>query len=590
MSTTRPSDRGADPRDDTPDDLDALVPSADLETALPRAGGTAMTRLARWVTGGPGGRGFAVAQAVRRGWWAASDAAVVMAGRLRAAPGPSRPGTVVRRTPVGRVRAEMDPRATPLAVHGRTLAVVAAALEARGVRYFAVPGQPLRVSLAVAERDALGLRAALADAAAAAPLHAGVLRRGRVLSLREVARLPRHAVRKPGVTRVVVPATDPAGAEVLAADDGVDVEVWPARPDGVLVAPRRNRFGPFVDPAALVPDRVAVGDLSLPSFADLVGPHPDDVRFPVDVVYTWVDGDDPAWRERMTAARAAATGHRPAHATAEARFRGFDELRYSLRSVEMYAPWVNHVWLVTDRQVPSWLRTDHPRLTVVDHRDIWVDPELLPVFNSHAIESQLHRIDGLAEHYVYLNDDVFLGRALPPSALFEPGGALRFFPSSSQVGIGPRAADDPATVAAAKNGRQLLRRSVGVSPTQKITHVAHAQRRSVAYELAERFAEDYRRVAGSRFRSADDISPVWLHQWYAHATGRAVAMRLAYQYVDLVSPAAQRRLRILARRRDLDVFCLNQSEDPAVDPGVLRRRLGAFLQAYYPFTSSFELD
>src|SRR5699024_11177654 len=127
--------------------------------------------------------------------------------------------------------------------------------------------------------------------------------------------------------------------------------------------------------------------------------------FPIDAVYTWVDDADQAWRER----RAAAAGEDPPSPLAggSIRFRNRDELRYSLRSLFAYAPWIRNVYVVTDAQRPSWL-DDDPRITVVDHRELFPDDSVLPFFNSHAIESVLHRIPGLAEHFLYLNDDVFL--------------------------------------------------------------------------------------------------------------------------------------------------------------------------------------
>jgi hypothetical protein len=553
-------------------------------------GSTSLTRLARQVTGGPGGRAFGVGQWVRRLWWAVLSAADRLGRLLRPAPGSPSVATAVRRCRDGRVRAVVDATATPGAVHRASVAAVSAALSAHSVDYVAVPDRWGRVRLALSDADAGRAHDALLSVPADAPLHLGLIRRGQVTGLRGAARVPTRRMRSARAVRAVLPATDPDGRGVIGADDGVDVEFWGRRPDGTWVAPRPNRFAATLDPSVLRPATLELDELALPSYAELLARHPDDVTFPVDAVFTWVDGDDPAWRERMTAAREEVTGVHAAHATAEARFRGLDELRYSLRALAANAPWVNHVWLVTDGQVPSWLRTDHPRLTVVDHRDIWVDPALLPVFNSHAIESQLHRIDGLAEHFVYFNDDVFLGRPVEPSLFFEPGGAARFYPSSSQVGVGPWQPSDPAPAAAAKNGRALLLDSVGVSPTQKLTHVPHAQRRSVGYELAERFPDDYRRVAGSRFRSVEDISPVWLGLWYAQATGRAITATMAYRYIDVVRPGAFRAMRVLRSRRDLEVFCLNQSQDSTVDADRLRRALGDFLCAYYPFRSSFEAD
>lgn len=99
-----------------------------------------------------------------------------------------------------------------------------------------------------------------------------------------------------------------------------------------------------------------------------------------------------------------------------------EELRYSLRSVWKYAPWIRHIWVVTNGQVPYWLNTEHPRLTVVQHRDIYANLSHLPVFASPSIESHLHRIPGLASKFLYFNDDVMLGNYIWPDDFYTQAG------------------------------------------------------------------------------------------------------------------------------------------------------------------------
>ncbi|NXW04145.1 GNPTA phosphotransferase, partial [Fregetta grallaria] len=50
------------------------------------------------------------------------------------------------------------------------------------------------------------------------------------------------------------------------------------------------------------------------------------------------------------------------------RFEDNEELRYSLRSIERHAPWVRHIFIVTNGQIPSWLNLDNPRITIVTHQ------------------------------------------------------------------------------------------------------------------------------------------------------------------------------------------------------------------------------
>ncbi|CAG5927464.1 N-acetylglucosamine-1-phosphotransferase subunits alpha/beta [Menidia menidia] len=100
------------------------------------------------------------------------------------------------------------------------------------------------------------------------------------------------------------------------------------------------------------------------------------------------------------------------------RFEDNEELRYSLRSVEKHAPWVRHIFIVTNGQIPSWLNLDNPRVTVVSHQDIFLNDSHLPTFSSPAIETHIHRIPGLSQRFIYLNDDVMFGKDVWPDDFY----------------------------------------------------------------------------------------------------------------------------------------------------------------------------
>uniref|UniRef100_G1KST6 N-acetylglucosamine-1-phosphotransferase subunits alpha/beta n=1 Tax=Anolis carolinensis TaxID=28377 RepID=G1KST6_ANOCA len=100
------------------------------------------------------------------------------------------------------------------------------------------------------------------------------------------------------------------------------------------------------------------------------------------------------------------------------RFEDNEELRYSLRSIERHAPWVRHIFIVTNGQIPSWLNLDNPRLTIVTHQDIFQNLSHLPTFSSPAIESHIHRIAGLSQKFIYLNDDVMFGKDVWPDDFY----------------------------------------------------------------------------------------------------------------------------------------------------------------------------
>ncbi|XP_041782624.1 N-acetylglucosamine-1-phosphotransferase subunits alpha/beta [Anopheles merus] len=128
----------------------------------------------------------------------------------------------------------------------------------------------------------------------------------------------------------------------------------------------------------------------------------------IDVVYTWVNGSDPQFLQEL--ARYSPTRD-------NARYDDKNELRYSLRSLEKYAPWIRNVYIVTNGQVPCWLNLENPRVQIVPHADIADADTALPTFSSASIETFIHRIPGLSQRFLYLNDDIFLGAPLQPDDL-----------------------------------------------------------------------------------------------------------------------------------------------------------------------------
>lgn len=113
------------------------------------------------------------------------------------------------------------------------------------------------------------------------------------------------------------------------------------------------------------------------------------------------------------------------------RFEDNEELRYSLRSLEKHAPWIRKIFLVTNGQIPYWLNLDHPRLTIITHQEIFTNMSHLPTFSSPAIESHIHRIPGLSEHFLYLNDDVMLGSEVWPEDFYSPASGYKVYLSWS---------------------------------------------------------------------------------------------------------------------------------------------------------------
>ncbi|MFP8942693.1 stealth family protein [Streptomyces fenghuangensis] len=355
-----------------------------------------------------------------------------------------------------------------------------------------------------------------------------------------------------------------------------------------LVAPRLNPVGEVLPESVREPAETAVRGRLLPTFPVFAATRHDEIDFPVDVVYTWVDGSDPELSAKRESYRSGNT--RTSRETGPSRYTSQDELKYSLRSLRMYADFVRHVYVVTDGQTPAWLNTAAPGITVVDHKEIFRSPDALPVFNSHAIGTQLHHIPGLSERYLYFNDDVFVGRPVTAKRFFHGNGIARLPFSPFQLGLGDPHPDEPAPNSAGKNVRRLLLESHGRFITNKFMHTPHPQIRAVMREIEEKYAQDVERTSRSRFRATTDIAMgATFHHHYAYLTGRAVPGKFSFRYVDIGRDDAEEKLAELESTRRFDFFCLNDVDVPDEEREKVADRVRTFLEGYFPYPSPFEL-
>ena len=376
------------------------------------------------------------------------------------------------------------------------------------------------------------------------------------------------------------------GRATLACHGGqVDVEFWDEVGD-TLLAPRANEWVRSWDRDSKLCDIELCG-LTLPTVPLAAEPTFDDRNIQVDAVYTWVDGDDPAWQAKRDARLAELTGLSLTRAASgKARFLSRDELRYSMRSLHLFAPWINHIYLVTDGQQPPWLDTAHPNVTVVAHDQI-LAAEHLPTFNSHAIETGLYRIPSLSEHFIYFNDDVLLGRPMRPDQFFDASGQFAAFVGDQILG-----ADTPDALPfrrAGLNNRALLQEDFGRTITRTIRHTPHPFTRSVFEELERRYSERLHQTAAAAFRSETDVSVASsLAQHYGLMTGAAYSSRVNAAYVSITDALIESVLADLLASRSRDIICLADHHDWALPEGRVNVLVRKFLDAYYPVAAPWE--
>ncbi len=138
----------------------------------------------------------------------------------------------------------------------------------------------------------------------------------------------------------------------------------------------------------------------------------------IDFVITWVDMNDPQWQAEFS--KYSGNKNNTKNGVSEARFRDNGFLKYWFRGVEKFAPWVRKIHFVTSGQKPEWLDENNPKINFVNHEDI-IPAEFLPTYNSVVIERYIHKIHGLADRFVYFNDDFYIINRIKKERFFQNG-------------------------------------------------------------------------------------------------------------------------------------------------------------------------
>ena len=307
----------------------------------------------------------------------------------------------------------------------------------------------------------------------------------------------------------------------------------------------------------------------------------------VDLVYLWVNGNDPEWRARkskFTGIEMSGSGK-----DCKGRYADNDELRHNLRGVEKYAPWIRNIFIVTDNQTPDWLDTSNPKIKIINQNDI-LAPESIPCFNSVIIEHRLHLIPGLSEFFLYANDDMFLNRAVNKKDFFTKDGKpivrlnRRFFRKfwikhrekslTHHLDYYNRSIHKAAMLVENKLGRYI---------GHKPHHNIDSYRKSDYAATYDLFREEIESTFNNHLRSDSDIQRA-IYSFAPIAQGRSKLKftndKTSFR-CHIEKPHYFRRL----EKKKPMLFCLNDSQD-ATDKD--RERVAVFLEHRYPEKSQFE--
>lgn len=147
---------------------------------------------------------------------------------------------------------------------------------------------------------------------------------------------------------------------------------------------------------------------------------------PIDAVIAWVDGNDENHRKKISKYLLKSEFLNKKEFVTQ--YNQLDEIKYTVHSILKYAPFIRKIFIVTDNQVPRFLKNNSKRykkVVVVDHKEMFRnDIQYLPVFNSISIATKLYEIPDLSENFIYFNDDVLLLKPVNPSDFFIGGNPV----------------------------------------------------------------------------------------------------------------------------------------------------------------------
>ena len=332
-------------------------------------------------------------------------------------------------------------------------------------------------------------------------------------------------------------------------------------------------------------------------------------NYPIDFVVTWVDGNDPVWQ-----ADKAKYSPKKNEDSRNIRYRDWDNMQYWFRAVNTRSSVVNKVHFVTYGHLPKWLNTDCPKLHIAKHTE-FIPPEYLPTFNVRPIELNLHRIKGLAEHFVYFNDDMFLLKPVPRELFFKDG-----LPTDFAIASTLSVTDKSDTVQFAKfnnivilnthfdkkeqvnkNFNKWVNLAYGWNALRNLilmgehhfkcfanNHLAFSYLKSTFNDLWSKEFDELNETCKHKFRTRLDVNQ-WLVRYWQLAKGdfTPIGRHVKGKVYEVYNGVAQNQeLFNIIENQTMPMICINDNENIDFEP--MEKRLKQAFDKILPDKSSFE--
>lgn len=333
----------------------------------------------------------------------------------------------------------------------------------------------------------------------------------------------------------------------------------------------------------------------------------------IDIVITYLDGNDVEWQQERN--RYVAGDKSDINPN---RYRNWDNLRYWFRSIETNAPWVRTIHFVTWGHVPGWINLEHPKLKIVRHED-YIPAEWLPTFSSRCIDMNLHRIPGIADNFIYFNDDMFLTSQTEPKDFFLNGlpcdaaiittSGYRMKNDISDLHLAPII--DASVINKYFNKKQVIRQSINkwynvkygklnlisllMFPYSNFVgfmnfHLPYSYTKRTYEEVWDKEYAICASTCEHKFREVNDLNH-WVFTYWQYAKGtfspRNPNVGKCFQlhtYEDAVNASQS------IKEKRYKMICLNDSLNSNDDFDAIKTCVNSALQELFPVESSYELS
>lgn len=328
----------------------------------------------------------------------------------------------------------------------------------------------------------------------------------------------------------------------------------------------------------------------------------------IDIVIPWVDSSDITWQEEMNKYK-----KNDSKDSRDVRYRDWGLLKYLFRGLEINVSWVNKIHFITWGHIPEWMNTSHKKLNIVKHGD-FIPKKYLPTFSSHTIELNMHRITGLAEKFIYFNDDIFIIDKLEPELFFKnnlPRDAAILRPNISTFRYSTSAIEsnnleiintnydfekvlkeNPRKWFNLKYKKYLIH-TILLLPYKKFTgflnfHLPNAYLKSSFESLWEEEYEVLNQTCLNKFRDGRDVNQ-WLVRYKQIAEGNFIPRYPRYGKTYNITNDNEDILTALKSKKD-KIICINDNNmEEVLDIKKEKMILSESFEKIFPNKSSFEL-